>query len=56
VLPITVQGAGFAYGAATTTGGSTMSGPPDLYDWFYAASFVLIALSVWATTALVLGI
>ncbi len=54
MLGITVQGGGFAYGAAAP-GGSAMSGPPDLYDWFYAASFVLIALSVWATTALVLG-
>ena len=32
-----------------------MSGPSTLYDWFYAASFVVIALSVWATTAMLLG-
>jgi hypothetical protein len=53
VLAITVEAGAFAYGAAT--GEPTMSGPPTLYDWFYAASFVVIAFSVWATTAMLLG-
>ena len=53
VLALTVEAGAFAYGAVT--GERTMSGPPTLYDWFYAASFVVIALSVWATTAMLLG-